>query len=135
MTSPLYRSLPLPNDKTDIRLLSLLPAAGQSAPVICHLSTVALADAQNTYEALSYHWCGPVDRSILVNDIEVSINTNLFDALIALRRNDQPRTLWIDAICIDQESNAERGEMSPNTPHARHLPEEQANSRLARSCC
>jgi hypothetical protein len=34
----------------------------------------------------------------------------LHEALLQLRHSNQPRTLWIDALCIDQENKDERSE-------------------------
>ncbi|KAK4220784.1 heterokaryon incompatibility protein-domain-containing protein [Podospora fimiseda] len=110
MTPPLYQQVPLVNDQADIRLLTLFPAKTETDPVICQLSAVTLAQVENKYEALSYQWFGPQSSQILVNDIEILVGTSLFDALVALRLGDRPRTLWADALCIDQQSSAYEGE-------------------------
>jgi hypothetical protein len=34
--------------------------------------------------------------------------TNLFSALVRLRKQDVPRTFWVDAICINQGDDAEK---------------------------
>jgi hypothetical protein len=76
------------------------------------------------YEALSYLWGEEVDenRTIYVYDMsseqdrttsdmqmtELSIRSNLFEALQHLRKEDIERRLWIDAICINQEDTDER---------------------------
>lgn len=70
------------------------------------------------YEALSYSW-GPADNEedIHITDPEDTHNTpawlkirkSLATALRHLRYPDKPRTLWIDAICIDQTNVEERG--------------------------
>ncbi|PMD33029.1 hypothetical protein L207DRAFT_518383 [Hyaloscypha variabilis F] len=39
---------------------------------------------------------------------DVKIRQNLFDALLSLRLTDVARTLWVDAICINQENIEER---------------------------
>lgn len=33
---------------------------------------------------------------------------NLAEALFHLRYTDRPRTMWVDALCIDQENDRER---------------------------
>lgn len=75
-------------------------------------------DSIVAYEALSYAW-GSNDRTktIKCNDIEFPITQNLWQALMALRLPQafepnvkQFRYLWVDAICINQNDNLERGE-------------------------
>jgi len=75
--------------------------------------------ATPSYEALSYTW-GSLDRpqKILVeNDdtlnaamSELFIYSNLDEALRYLRYTDAIRTLWVDAICINQKDEQERNE-------------------------
>jgi hypothetical protein len=65
------------------------------------------------YEALSYVW-GSADKSHLVyvgqtKQYILQVNRNLYCALQHLRDEFQERTLWIDAICIDQSNIEERG--------------------------
>ncbi|KAF5685103.1 Het6 heterokaryon incompatibility [Fusarium denticulatum] len=63
------------------------------------------------YEALSYVW-GPPKRtkSIQCNGQEFGITDGLETALRRLRLPGKPRHIWIDQICINQESIAERSE-------------------------
>ncbi|KAF2785688.1 hypothetical protein K505DRAFT_354874 [Melanomma pulvis-pyrius CBS 109.77] len=70
------------------------------------------------YETLSYSW-GTADNEeyIHITDLASTHNTpawlkirkNLAAALRHLRYPDRPRTLWIDAICINQADIEERG--------------------------
>jgi len=63
------------------------------------------------YKALSYVWGSGWDNvsHILVDDKYVlRILPNLDIALRHLRSQEAPRTLWVDAICINQESIEER---------------------------
>ncbi len=62
------------------------------------------------YEALSYTW-GPVTelRSIRLNHIDnFKVTAGLETILQALRLPNQPRRIWIDAICINQGDVEER---------------------------
>lgn len=61
------------------------------------------------YEALSYTW-GDWDnaRTATINNFPVPITFNLWKALRRLRRQERIRYLWIDQICIDQASVAEK---------------------------
>ncbi|KAM5359271.1 hypothetical protein ACJZ2D_014619 [Fusarium nematophilum] len=67
------------------------------------------------YEALSYVWGDTACLSeVLVTEsgtgkqTTMNITANCHAALTQLRRPDAPRTLWIDAICINQSSIPER---------------------------
>ncbi|KAK6857828.1 hypothetical protein PG995_005527 [Apiospora arundinis] len=44
-----------------------------------------------------------------MNDQLVSVTHNLLEALENLRYHDRERMLWIDALCIDQANNQEKG--------------------------
>ncbi|KAK3942808.1 heterokaryon incompatibility, partial [Diplogelasinospora grovesii] len=61
------------------------------------------------YEALSYTWGDPrVTEPVLLNGQEYHATTNLRCALEYLRLPDRKRTLWVDALCINQADNDER---------------------------
>lgn len=74
-------------------------------------------DYDPVYEALSYVW-GPSGDSEIARlasrsdnerfDTTMPIGANLACALRYLRHPDRSRTLWIDAICIDQSLNEEK---------------------------
>ncbi|RTE82549.1 hypothetical protein BHE90_002855 [Fusarium euwallaceae] len=93
----------------NIRLLTLLPSTRVSAPTQCTLHEVDHLSNPN-YEALSYVWGTSTSRrSILLNGGEFSIGENLEAALRQLRpRDGQGRTLWTDAICINQGDPQEK---------------------------
>jgi hypothetical protein len=59
------------------------------------------------YEALSYRWGNPESErySLKCNGHEFVALQSLKNALYALRLPDRPRTLWIDAICINQNTD------------------------------
>jgi hypothetical protein len=72
----------------------------ESTPVERHL-----------YEALSYTWGDATKcQTIECNGKHFGVSQNLFDALINIRLSDKKRTIWIDALCINQENNAEKSE-------------------------
>ncbi|KAK0506890.1 hypothetical protein JMJ35_010590 [Cladonia borealis] len=60
------------------------------------------------FEALSYVWGDPTIRApVFCDGRMLKVTINLRDALKQLRQRDNPRFLWVDAICIDQEGNLE----------------------------
>lgn len=94
--------------KASIRLLELLPGQLEDS-LQCTLRAYDLAHAP-TYEALSYCW-GPASSllPITIDGDSLMVTPNLRSALRHLRRTDYARTLWIDAICINQDDVEERG--------------------------
>jgi len=90
-----------------IRLIALLPSLELQDPLEVTLSEVRLddvSDKENSYEALSYVWGARTGSEPIQCDGKVLLVTpNCESALRHLRLNDKARTLWIDAICIDQE--------------------------------
>ncbi|KAF4445231.1 heterokaryon incompatibility [Fusarium acutatum] len=62
------------------------------------------------YEALSYSWGSQsTPREITIDGKILSITESLYEALWHLRRPDEDRMLWVDALCIDQNNINERG--------------------------
>jgi len=94
---------------TLVRLLIIEPGSREQK-IHCRLKVADLAFADKLqYEALSYVW-GPPDlaKTIEINYNTFAVSTALFQALIHLRYNREPRTIWIDAISINQVDLAER---------------------------
>jgi hypothetical protein len=95
----------LPQDH--FRLLCLEPG-DKDSEIHCTLATFELQSAP-TYEALSYAWGDAVlSREITCNGSSLKVTSNLHDALQYLRQIDGKRTMWIDAVCIDQTNDQER---------------------------
>ncbi|KAJ0123674.1 Heterokaryon incompatibility protein 6 [Diaporthe amygdali] len=105
-----YHYSPLPGER-HIRVLELHPGAG-SEPLCGTLSDVSLDDSAADFEALSYVWGqgfknhGRVD---LGHGQCLRLLPNLEDILYNLRHKTSPRRLWIDALCINQDDNSEKG--------------------------
>ncbi|RYP83369.1 hypothetical protein DL769_001393 [Monosporascus sp. CRB-8-3] len=96
-----------------IRVVDLLPSRKRDAPLQCKTREVRLGDREVRYEALSYVWGARTgDCPIVCNGQELLVTPNCHDALVQLRRSFRIRTLWIDAICIDQRDSgtSERNE-------------------------
>jgi hypothetical protein len=107
-----YTYQPLDTSQTEIRLVRLLPRNPQllwDTFIDCEIIHVSLK-GQPQYEALSYAWESerkPV--SIHLDGKPLCVTLCLFSALKYLR-GQEPRVLWVDAICIDQSSIPERNQ-------------------------
>jgi hypothetical protein len=101
-----YQSI---QNSRSIRLLKLEPSDGTSA-LRGNLIEASLNDAPK-YNALSYAWGSQdLSRRIYCDGKILSITENCREILRHLRSKTQSQMLWIDAICINQESNAERSQ-------------------------
>jgi Heterokaryon incompatibility protein (HET) len=100
-----------------IRLFRLTHAADEEIPLTGELFEYSLRDSStlHLYEALSYTW-GSEDtpKSAIVNDNVFAITANLESALLRLRNHTLDRVMWIDAICINQEDDAEKQQQIPH---------------------
>ena len=100
---------PLDVEKREIRLVILAPASSFEDDIHCTLQHVSL-DEDPQYEALSYTWGDEnVTDEIFLNSQSFQVTTNLVSFLRHLRLASQPRTLWADAIAINQRDMKERG--------------------------
>lgn len=91
----------------EIRLVVLQPAKWNSA-IKCHLITKCLAEDPD-YQALSYFWGDPKAlQPISLQGRIVQISRNLESILRHLRYEDRERTLWIDALSINQSDVIEK---------------------------
>ncbi|KAM0798112.1 heterokaryon incompatibility protein-domain-containing protein [Usnea florida] len=107
-----YQYLPLNEDLDEIRTLTLHPGDFSADIHISIQKVVLTTDNPPIYEALSYAWGStedPVDIRIGSSGNEtLAVTQNLAVALPYLRYEDKVRTLWIDAICINQQDLGER---------------------------
>ena len=100
-----------PLEADEIRLLVLLPGS-RNESIQCRLARVKLQSQEEVpvNHALSYMWGPPLPTTLIhVNDTPFEVRDNLFEALKQLRNEYFPRCLWVDAICINQKDNSERG--------------------------
>ncbi|EEU36345.1 uncharacterized protein NECHADRAFT_86875 [Fusarium vanettenii 77-13-4] len=101
-----YTALKCPDE---IRLLIIEPGRPSEA-VKCNLVHTRLSHTPS-YEALSYTW-GTEEKPGRIScgqEGHISVTQNCFHAIKRLRYKDRQRVTWIDAVCIDQPSIAERG--------------------------
>ena len=114
---------PLVHSRGEFRLLHLLPryqSFGQYLAsftqscdnhlISCLLEEKSLKDCLK-YTALSYAW-GDVGRTrqILVNNKLIAITESLEVALRHLQKEWDTLTLWVDAICSNQEDKDEKAQ-------------------------
>jgi hypothetical protein len=109
----------------EIRLVEIMPGNSEQENVVCCLRQVS-RDHAPSYRALSYCWGPPEERnrgSILLDagdvelqaikrkKIELPVTPTLEAALRRLRHNDgrTSQLIWIDAICINQNDDKEKG--------------------------
>ncbi|KAL8691862.1 MAG: hypothetical protein Q9218_003006 [Villophora microphyllina] len=109
-----YRYFPLDPSRKEIRVLTLHPGEFSTDIRISINKAWIEPDLLTRYEALSYVWGStdnPSDISVKAKTIrsrKVSITQNLALALRYLRYKKTTRTLWVDALCINQTDLEER---------------------------
>ncbi|GAW18865.1 hypothetical protein ANO14919_083470 [Xylariales sp. No.14919] len=93
----------------DIRLLKILPGTGEDQ-IKCRLEVHELGEGVIP-EALSYVWGSPRQekKKVLVDEKDFDVFENLYGILQALRNTNTARTVWVDAICINQADEQEKG--------------------------
>ncbi|GAW23816.1 hypothetical protein ANO14919_133930 [Xylariales sp. No.14919] len=97
----------LSGPELSFRLLHLLPG-NSSSGIQCQLSEAPLQTPPE-FEALSYVWGDVTDTlPITVQGQPHNVTRNLYSALHSLRYPNRIRTLWVDALCINQTDISER---------------------------
>jgi hypothetical protein len=100
--------------RSEIRVL-ILSGGKPEDDVKCTLGVVSL-DEKPEFAALSYVWGdASVKKPITVDGETFEVTSNLNDALRALRpqQRRESRTLWVDAICINQVDTEEKNTQIP----------------------
>jgi hypothetical protein len=103
-----FQHKPLDHTQASIWLLKVLPDLSSTGLIQCQIWH---DDIHAQYDCLSYGWGSDGDgHLILLNGEEHWIRQNLYDFLGVARTQytyaRSERTLWIDALCIDQNSIA-----------------------------
>lgn len=101
---------PIDLSQPAIRLARLL-RGWYTKPVHCEIFEASLDLSEIVpYKALSYVWGDESDKKeICINRKKALVTGNLLKALKSLRQIDQDTILWVDAMCIDQSNNKEKG--------------------------
>lgn len=98
---------PINSQASEIRLAVLEPAPSWGEPIVCELQVMQLQDPIN-YEAVSWTWGDPNEtETIMLSGNEFQIPQRLSEALRCFRFTDRSRTLWVDALSINQGVSAE----------------------------
>jgi hypothetical protein len=111
ITTARYQYRPLNRSRQEIRLLILEPSSGNST-LRCTLEHKFLdVKPPPSFETISYV-CGDPSKkkTIFLNGHGIRAMATSEAALRRMRLRDEPRTLWIDSICIDQNNTDERGQ-------------------------
>ena len=122
-----YRYHPLPDDGSYIRLVSIYPGSYKDDIVISMTHCNFLENPATAYECLSYSWGSKAQDSetIMVRPWfteescrsetqpycpyeMIRVTETLASALRDLRRSEEVRVMWIDALCIEQSNNHEK---------------------------
>jgi hypothetical protein len=91
------------------RYLVLHPGA-QDEPLKCSLVVSPLGESTAQFEAISYVWGSNIkNHEIICDGHTLHITANLYEVLKTFRLRNEPRNLWADSICIDQENMEEKG--------------------------
>lgn len=93
--------------RDELRVLVLEPGSGDDE-VRCRRVNVRWS-WRTRYDALSYTWGNETGcETVVVDGQRVSVTQNLHSALRHLRYPRRRRVLWVDALCINQDSTEER---------------------------
>ncbi|KAI0517248.1 heterokaryon incompatibility protein-domain-containing protein [Xylaria bambusicola] len=108
-----YRYHPL-SSSAQTRILVLEPSSDVFAPLSCMLEELRI-ESDKGFQALSYTWGEPnFTGTLIVNRTHfLRITPNLRDALHRFRLPFNSRRLWVDAVCINQQDEEEKGRQIP----------------------
>ncbi|KAJ1327010.1 HET domain-containing protein [Microdochium nivale] len=110
-TAAMAWCLPPIDAKTQIRLLTILPASPETEASLSASLSVVNLDQQPLYHCISYVWgTNPATDTISIAGAAVPVTKGLFSALMYIRslNRDKPVVIWVDSICINQGDDEEK---------------------------
>ncbi|KAI3534094.1 HET domain-containing protein [Colletotrichum filicis] len=115
-----YQYMPL-RSPDSIRIVVLDPAADTQSPLQCSLAQYDKAEqmknfgTEKDFEAVSYTWgdAPPSCQLLIDGAFSFDISPTVDSLLRALRQPSTTRSLWIDAICLNQQDTGEKAQQLP----------------------
>ncbi|GAB1319998.1 hypothetical protein MFIFM68171_10208 [Madurella fahalii] len=118
----LYSQLTIPSGSFTIRLLDLqaAPPGRDEAPLTGRLRVAHLADRPE-FTSLSYVWGATPEPNtprfwltvVSPERVDLEVTENLHHALRRIRRHVGAVTIWVDAVCIDQDDGRDKETQIP----------------------
>ena len=98
---------PLDVATNQVRVLKLQPGSDLNTDPVCNLTVTSLE--ANNFSCISYVWGSEkTPQHITLNGIQIPIGENAHSALRHVRDPSRETSIWLDAICINQQDIAER---------------------------
>jgi hypothetical protein len=115
-TRDVYKAHPLDRESKCIRVLDIKPLSSETGDILIETSMCVVdLEEQTGFTALSYVWGSyAVQRhTIMCDNVSFEVTSNCYSALWHLRQNHGSIRIWLDAICINQEDEAEKSQQIP----------------------
>ncbi|KAJ9607322.1 hypothetical protein H2200_008395 [Cladophialophora chaetospira] len=113
-----YRYQPLDITSDHVRLVTILPKRMEKS-IHLSLEQVSIHHIDGQYEAISYTWEPKLPyRHVMVDGRQLRVGYNIWRFLKHCRDTNLTKArLWIDAICINQDNDAEKNDQVARMGH------------------